>query len=362
MRWGYSTGTCAAAASKAALIRLLHDKEAAAVRVELPDSRLVEIPVANSWRTEYGAIARVIKDAGDDPDVTNGISILAEVQLQPLSGIVIEGGAGIGTVTKPGLVVPVGEPAINPVPRQMIERALLPLLPPGQGLKVIVSAPGGQRLAKKTLNPRLGIEGGISILGTSGLVRPMSEQAFLDSLVPQINQAVALGYRTLVFTPGGMGAQHLSKLGAPADAVVQTSNFVGQMLDAALKRRVKRILLFGHIGKLIKVSAGIFQTHSKIADARRETMAAHLALLGARQELIREVMQANTIDAIIPLIKADNMEMVFQYLAVAASKHCQQRCEDKIKVGTAMYALDGSILGYDLSAIAIARRLGLKCR
>ena len=143
---------------------------------------------------------------------------------------------------------------------------------------MIVSAPGGQRLARKTLNPRLGIEGGISILGTSGLVRPMSEQAYLDSLIPQINQAIALGYRTLVFTPGGMGAQLIGKLGAPDDAVVQTSNFVGQMLDAAVKRGVKRILLFGHIGKLIKVAAGIFQTHSRIADARRETMAAHLAL------------------------------------------------------------------------------------
>ena len=119
------------------------------------------------------------KDAGDDPDITNGISILAEVQLRPLPGIVIQGGAGIGTVTKPGLQVPVGEPAINPVPRQMIERALLPLLPPGQGIKVIVSAPGGQRLARKTLNPRLGIEGGISILGTSGLVRPMSNKPIL---------------------------------------------------------------------------------------------------------------------------------------------------------------------------------------
>lgn len=362
MRWGYSTGTCAAAASKAALIRLLQDRVAASVRVELPDGHLAEIPVTKSWRTEYGAIARVIKDAGDDPDVTNGISILAEVRLLPAAGIVIKGGAGVGTVTKPGLSVPVGEPAINPVPRSMIERALLPLLPPGQGLKVIISAPGGQRLAKKTLNPRLGIEGGISILGTSGLVRPMSEQAYLDSLIPQINQAMALGYRTLVFTPGGMGAQQISKLGAPADAVVQTSNFVGQMLDAALKRKVRRILLFGHIGKLIKVSAGVFQTHSKIADARRETMAAHLALLGARRELIAEVMKANTIDAVIPLIKADNMEMVYQYLAAAASSHCQQRCENKITVGTAMYALDGSILGYDLTAINLGRRLGLKCR
>ena len=145
MRWGYSTGTCAAAASKAALIRLLQDRVAASVRVELPDGHLAEIPVTKSWRTEYGAIARVIKDAGDDPDVTNGISILAEVRLLPAAGIVIKGGAGVGTVTKPGLSVPVGEPAINPVPRSMIERALLPLLPPGQGLKVVISAPGGQR-------------------------------------------------------------------------------------------------------------------------------------------------------------------------------------------------------------------------
>ncbi len=360
LRWGYSTGTCAAAASKAALIQLLQNRSVESVLMELPDGHPVEIPIAKAWRTERGAIARVVKDAGDDPDVTNGISVLAEVDLLPAKGIVIQGGAGVGTVTKPGLAVAVGEPAINPVPRSMIERALMPLLPPGQGLLVTISAPGGQRLAAKTLNPRLGIEGGISILGTSGLVRPMSDQAYLDSLVPQIDQAIALGYRTLVFTPGGMGSKQIVNLGAPPDAVVQTSNYVGQMLDAALKRRVKRILLFGHIGKLIKVSAGVFQTHSKVADARRETMAAHLALLGAKPELIAEVMQATTIDAVIPLIKEHGLEMVYQYLTAAASRNCQQRCEDKVLVGTAMYRLDGTILGYDLTAISLGRRLGLK--
>lgn len=360
MRWGYSTGTCAAAASKAALIKLLQNREVDSVRIELPDGHPIEIPVAKAWRTESGAIARVVKDAGDDPDVTHGLSILAEVKLQPAPGIAIKGGAGVGMVTKPGLAVEVGEPAINPVPRSMIERVVKPMLPPGQGLMVTISAPGGQRLARKTLNPRLGIEDGISILGTSGLVRPMSEQAYLDSLIPQIDQAIALGYRTLVFTPGGMGTKQITKLGAPPDAVVQTSNFVGQMLDAALKRRVRRILLFGHIGKLIKVSAGVFQTHSRIADARRETMAAHLALLGAGQELIAEVMQATTIDAVIPLIKAEKLEMVYQYLTAAASRNCQQRCEDKVLVGTAMYSLDGTVLGYDLTAISLGRRLGLK--
>jgi cobalt-precorrin-5B (C1)-methyltransferase len=360
MRWGYSTGTCAAAASKAALIRLLNDKAVASVRVKLPDGRPVEIPVAEAWRTETGAIAEIIKDAGDDPDVTNGISIFAEVQLQPGPGIVIQGGAGVGMVTKPGLAVAVGEAAINPVPRSMIERSLRPLLPPGQGLLVTISAPDGQRLATQTLNPRLGIAGGISILGTTGLVRPMSQEAYLDSLIPQINQAVALGYHTLVFTPGGMGAQRITEMGVPADAVVQTSNFVGQMLDAALKRRVKRILLFGHIGKLIKVSAGIFQTHSKVADARRETMAAHLALLGAQREIIAQVMTANTIDAILPLVQENGMEMVYEQLAAAASRHCQQRSLDQITVGTAMYALDGALLGYDQAAAAIGRRLGWK--
>ncbi len=358
MRWGYSTGTCAAAASKAALIRLMTAHSPVSVEVELPSGQLVQLAVKSTCFTGNSAGAEIIKDAGDDPDVTDGISILAQVQLQPEAGIVIQGGAGVGTVRKPGLAVAIGQAAINPVPRRMIERAVGPLLPPGQGLQVTISALGGERIAQQTLNPRLGIVGGISILGTTGLVRPMSAEAYLDSLVPQLDQAIALGYEGVVFTPGGMGSRHITGLGVPVDAVVQTSNFVGQMLDKAVERGIKRILLFGHIGKLIKVSAGIFQTHSQLADARRETMAAHLALAGAPRKIIVEVMQANTIDAILPLLEHYKLQAVYAQLARAASQHCQRRCRDQIAVGTAMYALSGDVLGYDRAALVIGRELG----
>lgn len=358
MRWGYSTGTCAAAASRAALLLLLEGRTVSEVEVELPDCRQIRIPVENVCSSGNEAIAEVIKDAGDDLDITDGVSIFARVKLHPGPGIVIKGGAGVGIVSKPGLAVAVGEPAINPVPRAMIERSLTPLLPSAQGLLVEISVPAGEHLAGKTLNPRLGIVGGISILGTSGLVRPMSDEAYLDSLIPQIDQAIALGYHSLVFTPGGMGARRISELGVPAEAVVQTSNFIGQMLDKAVERRVGRILLFGHIGKLIKVSAGIFQTHSKVADARRETMAAYLALWGAPQQTIARIMKANTIEACLPLVQESGLDMIYRQLAEAASLHCQQRCFNQVAVGTAMYSLEGTLLGYDRAAAAIGRELG----
>ncbi|NMC27654.1 MAG: cobalamin biosynthesis protein CbiD, partial [Syntrophomonadaceae bacterium] len=206
MRWGYSTGTCAAAASKAALVRLLTDKGLNQVSVLLPGGTRAEIPVARSWKCREGAAAEVVKDGGDDPDVTNGLVIAALVRLLDSSEVVIDGGKGVGKVTKPGLAVSVGKPAINPVPLEMIVNAVREILPPGKGSYITISVPEGERAALKTMNPRLGIVGGISILGTSGLVRPMSQEAYLDSLIPQIDQAIALGHRIIVLTPGGMGA------------------------------------------------------------------------------------------------------------------------------------------------------------
>jgi cobalt-precorrin-5B (C1)-methyltransferase len=358
MRNGYSTGTCAAAASKAALQRLLNDKVIKQVDIILPDGSSIDIPVQTSGLDQNGAIAEVIKDGGDDQDATHGMSIFARVEIIGEPGITICAGSGIGKVTKPGLSVPVGEPAINPIPLKMIRSAVQELLPPGKGVQITIFAPEGEKVAKKTFNSRLGILGGISILGTTGLVRPMSQEAYLDSLVPQINQAIALGHRNLVLTPGGMGARMATQMGIHEDAVVQTSNFIGSMLGECAKQNIEGILLFGHIGKLIKVAGGIFNTHSKVADARREILAAHAALCGAPVSLIKEIMELNTIDASHSLLKKYQLEQVYTSVAQSASSRCKQLLGDGITVGTVLYALDGTILAYDNDAYELGRKLG----
>jgi len=357
MRWGYSTGTCAAAASKAALVRLLSDNGLNQVSILLPGGTRAEIPVARSWKCPGGAAAEVVKDGGDDPDVTNGLVVAALVRLLDSPEVVIEGGKGVGKVTKPGLAVSVGKPAINPVPLEMIRNAVREVLPPGKGLYITISVPEGARAARKTMNPRLGIVGGISILGTSGLVRPMSQEAYLDSLIPQIDQAIALGHRIIVLTPGGMGARLAQQNGLPAEAVVQTSNFIGPMLEASANRGVKGILMFGHIGKIIKVAGGIFNTHSKVADARREIMAAHAAQSGGSIELINRIMSLNTMDESIPLLREYELEQVYRSIVLAVSTRCRQLVGEEITVGTVMYALDGTILARDENAVCLGREL-----
>lgn len=372
LRSGYTTGTCAAAATKAAL-EVLFSKSSCSVgaykltqvsivKVDLPNGGTIDIPVKSIIREGDTVTAEVIKDAGDDPDVTHGISIYACVKLLPNREIIIRGGRGIGKVTKPGLSVPVGESAINPVPMKMIKNEISKLLPSDMGIKVTISAPAGEKLAPRTLNPRLGIVGGISILGTSGIVRPMSEEAYIDSLIPQINQAIALKHQALVLTPGGMGAKRAAEMGIPEDAIVQTSNFIGEMLKECAQRNVKAILLFGHIGKLIKVAAGIFHTHSKIADGRRETLAAHAAMLGASKDVVKEIMELNTMDGSIGLIKKNNLWNVYNNIAEWASRRSMEMLSENIKIGSMMYSLDGKILGYDRNAIELGREYGWHIR
>lgn len=358
LRSGYTTGTCAAAASQAALEMLVAGRQIDVVAVDLPDGGILEVPVKKVWCQNNQAIAEVIKDGGDDFDVTHGISILAAVQLLPREDIILEGGTGVGKVTKPGLAVRVGRAAINPVPCQMICRAVRKVLPAGRGVKVVISVPDGEKVAVRTLNPRLGIMGGISILGTSGIVRPMSEEAYIDSLVPQIDQALALGHQKLVLTPGGMGARRAGKMGIPEDAVVQTSNFIGIMLDQCALRSVKGILLLGHIGKLIKVAAGIFNTHSKIADARREILAAHAAMFGASNQVIMKIMELNTLEASVELIRANQLDRVYHSVAEGVSRRCRERLNQDIRVGTVLYALNGDILACDDGALEIGRESG----
>ncbi len=356
LKSGYTTGTCAAAAALAALEKLLHTRELQAAWIELPPGIWLKIPVNSYQELDHNRVrAEVIKNAGDDPDVTHGMSIYATVEILTGEAVIIEGGEGIGQVTKPGLAIPVGQAAINPVPLKMIRQAVKRIIPPGKGVRVVISAPQGEAVARKTFNPILGIKGGISILGTTGIVRPMSEEAYLSSLLPQISQAAALGQKVLVLTPGGMGARVAREKGFPEAAVVQTSNFIGKILEECARYDFEGIILFGHIGKMIKVAAGIFHTHSKVADGRRETLAAHAALLGAGQDIIREIMELNTMEASRELMAKYDLEPVYRSVALWASKRAREYMGRDMKLGTVLFALNGDILGFDDTALEIGR-------
>ncbi|MBP2635105.1 MAG: cbiD [Firmicutes bacterium] len=358
MRKGITTGTCAAAAAKAAIMAWL-GQELAAVEVVSPQGVTLVVPIAESHATAAGGKGWVIKDAGDDPDITNGVKIAVEVIITEQPEIIIKAGEGVGTVTKPGLAVEVGQPAVNPGPRTMITRAVADCLPAGKGAVVTVSVPGGEALAARTLNPVLGIVGGISIIGTTGIVEPMSEEAFKNSLVPQISVVQALGYDEIVFAPGKIGQDiAINRYGLPAAAVIQTSNFIGHMLENAVKYGMKRVLLFGHLGKIVKVSAGIFHTHNRMADARLETLAAYAALGGAPQAAIEEILSATTTEAAMPIIEHYQLHGVYQLLAERASARAARYVFGDLTVGTVIVTLKGEILGLDQTAREIGGHLG----
>lgn len=360
MRCGFTTGSCAAAAVKAALLLLARNERRDKIELRLPGGETIAVPVRRVERTPEGARASVAKDSGDDPDITNGMLVTADVFLEEhLTETRIEGGRGVGVVTKPGLSVPVGMPAINPVPRQMILAAAREVLGDGAFCRIVISLPDGELLAKRTLNPILGIEGGLSIIGTSGIVRPMSEEAFKDSLVPQISVAKAAGCDTLVFVPGKIGENAaVHQYGLPRAAVVQTSNFIGHMLENAAAQNIKSVLLFGHLGKIVKIAGGIFHTHNRVADARMEILAAYLALHGAPPLLIKEALRSAATESMLPLIEKYHLEGVYRALAKRASERAERYVFQDLKVGTAMVTLKGKLLGFDENAEEIGRRLG----
>ena len=359
LKTGVTTGACAAAAAKAAVLAW-QGEPPAEVEIVLPAGKLLRVPVAEAEIISGGGRAVVIKDAGDDPDITHGVRVMAEVLvMEETSDIAFRAGEGIGTVTLPGLQIPVGEPAINPAPRRMIENAIRPLLPEGYGAVVTLAIPGGAELARRTLNPILGIVGGISVIGTTGIVEPMSEEAFKNSLKPQISVAKARGFESIVMVPGKIGQDFaVGRYGLPAAAVVQTSNFIGFMLEAAIEYKIKEVLLFGHLGKLVKVAAGVFHTHNRMADARMETLAAYMAAAGAPQEAVMAVLECRTTEATIPILARYGMNAVYEVLAQRASLRAMRYVFDDLQVGTALVTMKGELLGMDDNARRIGGRFG----
>lgn len=358
LRGGYTTGACAAAGVKACLL-FLQGEYCGQVELAALDGTLLHIPVKDVCRQGVGARAEIVKFSGDDPDITNGVSVFTEVRrITDGNGIAFHAGEGVGHVTKPGLSIPVGEPAINPGPRQLIRNVVEECLGPGAGVDVTISIPGGRELAERTLNPVLGIEGGISVIGTTGVLRPMSEEGFRSALVPQIDVAKAAGYSSQVFVPGKIGENIAVECGLPREAIVQTSNFIGFMLEKAAEKELTSVLLFGHPGKLAKVAAGVFYTHNRIGDGRMEAMAAYGAAEGLPPSGVRRVLASATTEEAMEILEEAGLgPQVCRILAERASLRAERYLFGKVKIGTVLVTLKGRILGMDGQAKEIGEEL-----
>lgn len=307
LRFGYTTGTCAAAAAKAATILLLTGTAPETVSIRTPKGIDLDLSVLEPVFGEGSASCAIRKDAGDDPDVTDGVLVFAKAAFSEIPGVSIDGGIGVGRVTKAGLKQAIGEAAINPVPREMIRLAVAGVAEEFEctnGLSIVVSIPEGVALAEKTFNPRLGIVGGISILGTSGVVEPMSEDALIDSIALEIGQRKALGDARLILTPGNYGADFLKAVCAVADErIVKCSNYIGDALEHAQESGFSEVLLCGHIGKFVKLSGGILNTHSKLGDHRAELMAAAAKAAGADEATQEAMFDCVTTDEMLRVLE-----------------------------------------------------------
>jgi cobalt-precorrin-5B (C1)-methyltransferase len=354
LRAGFTTGTCAAAAARAATLLLFNPGlQLTQVEVALPAGFSLTLPLKAAGRGEGYACAAVQKEAGDDPDITGRVTVEATAR-RVAGGIRLTAGAGIGRVTRPGLAVPPGEPAINPGPRDQILRAVSSALPAGRGVEITLSIPGGEELAARTLNPELGIVGGLSVLGTSGVVEPMSVTAFWRSLIPQLDVAIASGHRRVVLVPGKMGRRNaLNLLPVAPEAVIVTGNFIGQLLQACVAKGINEAILCGHIGKLVKVAGGIADTHSSVADARREILVAHAALAGLPAAVLRELMGHNTAEESAVFLQNRGWDNVLVSVAEAAAAKAQAMTKGRLRTGCLLLNLQGHVLAADTVAAGL---------
>ena len=354
LRCGYTTGTCAALGAAGAARLLLTGRTPETVALRTPKGIVVEVAPIYCRRTDTGAACAIRKDGGDDVDVTTGLPVIASVVLEPdAPGVRIFGGEGVGRVTKPGLDQPVGEAAINHVPRQMITEALSREAEnagyPG-GFSVTISIEGGIDTAKRTFNPHIGVEGGLSVLGTSGIVEPMSQQAILDTIQLEMNQAAlrAGTPRRLVLAPGNYGLDYLASALPQFERfpVVKTSNFIGDTLDMAAAAGFEQVLLVGHVGKLVKLAAGVMNTHSHTADGRAEVFCAHAAVCGASREVCTALMDAATTDACLDILDGAGLRgPVLESILAAIQLHLDRRAGGAFRVGAVLFSNQHGALG-----------------
>lgn len=349
LRSGYTTGACAAAAAQAATITLLKQEVVNQVQTDLPGVAQANFKVNQCVFDRTQASCSVIKDAGDDPDVTHGAEIWATVSWKDEPGINLTGGKGVGMVTKPGLEIPVGMAAINPVPRQMIERSVRKVAEgtlDGKGIQVIISVPGGEKLAKKTLNPRLGIVGGISILGTTGIVIPYSVNAYTTCISQALDVAVACGCRQVVLTTGRRSEKFAqSELALVEECFVQAGDFIGYSLEECARRRLAKVIVWGMIGKISKLAAGHLYTN--VSDSRVDIglLAGVAASCGVPDEMLKVLQEAVTANHFRRMLPPEHTRDFCSKLCLLAARKCKEEAGGKLEAECIMTNYDGIILG-----------------
>lgn len=364
LRRGITTGTCAAAAAKAAAALLLLGMKEESIPVHTPGGMDVTVPVFLTDSRKDRAEFMVIKDSGDDPDVTDYAEVYAAIQV--LSGeenvsdmafrderypfLYLDGGEGIGRVTREGLEQKIGQAAINKVPRSMIFQAageICQLAEYEGKLLITIRIPAGRELAARTFNPKLGITGGISILGTTGILEPMSEKAIIDTIETEVRQLSAQGVKNLLVTPGNYGRGYVSDyLHMELQKSVKCSNYIGETLDMAAFYQMETLLLVGNIGKLVKLAAGIMNTHSKVADGRCEILAVHTVLCGGSSEMAEKIMKCVSTEEILDLLTEWNLkEAVMQSVCKKIKEHVTGRTGEKLKVGIMLFSEHHGFLG-----------------
>nr|WP_294659979.1 cobalt-precorrin-5B (C(1))-methyltransferase CbiD [uncultured Blautia sp.] len=367
LRFGYTTGSCAAGAARGAARLLLGEDEISEVELMTPKGILLHLEILDRKRSENAASCAVRKDAGDDPDTTNGILVYAEVEKFLIRSdmedrIVIDGGIGVGRVTKPGLSQKIGEAAINPVPRAMILQAVEEIADQYHyegGLKVTISVPEGEKIARKTFNPRLGIVGGISILGTSGIVEPMSEKALIDSIRVEMTQHAAMGEQYMLVTPGNYGADYLREhMELPFEKNIKCSNYVGETIDMAVDMGVKGILFISHIGKFVKVAAGIMNTHSHSADARMEVLCSNAIRAGGDLACARSILQCNTTDEALRVLDENHiLKETMKEITDRIQFYLDHRSYQQILLGAVIFSNEYGYLGQTANAAELIDKI-----
>ena len=362
LRSGFTTGSCAAAASKAAAWMLLTGEEKKSIRIFTPSGRAFDAEILDIQRGRDSVKCAVRKDGGDDPDVTTGALIYADVRLSESGSVRIDGGEGVGRVTRPGLDQPPGEAAINSVPRSMIKKEIDDVAEAYSydgGFDVIISVPGGEEIASRTFNPRLGIEGGISIIGTSGIVEPMSEQAILDTIKVELRQKKAEGCSTAFVSPGNYGLEFMKEeYSVDLDRSVKCSNFIGLTVDMVRELGFSGMLLTGHAGKLVKVAGGIMNTHSREADCRMEMIASAAAREGAPSELILSILDSLTTEEAFAKLRGSDRELADRTAAELMERiisSLRRRAGGELDIECIMYTKENGLIAASAGAVKMIK-------
>ncbi len=351
---GFTTGSCAAAAAQASALRVLNGRTPTQAEIVTPmgtNLLLNIVELAYPW-------CGVVKDAGDDPDVTNGMTVAAAVSLDENAGeITFCAGEGVGVVTLPGLKISPGEPAINPAPRKMIERAVREVIGE-RGACVTISIPGGEEKAARTLNPRLGITGGLSILGTTGVVRPYNLESVHESFALELGTFAQSGLKVLGLTFGNTGEAAMRRaFGLQGRCIMRVGNYIGWVLDEAVRQNFRAVLICGHPGKLLKIAAGTFDTYNRTGDGRREVLCTHAALEGCDVEIVRKLYECSTTEVAMGILREKNLDFLWGKIAQVAARRTEERMFGKLEAGVAFINNEGKILGASARAARLSEEL-----